>query len=307
MLNCIEFEERLQELLDERREPAADGLLVEHARGCASCSQWLSSLQSIVAASDYMGTVAGPRHERHVAPCWRRESAMGGDACRRRRSGEGCQGDDGDGVELSSGDSSAREDAACQSRWLTAGESREQDELREPGVGWRRGIAVWRALAVALCISGVVSGLEQAARWWEKPLPVTAGKAAVMTRPPAAAAVMDVVVYDPLFVWPKRAMQVAGQLPPPTSLGWDVRSWVEPTNWVEPVAEQLVTERLTELRSEPWQFVEGFTTGMRPLAESMSAALEDWMDAWAAPRKEEGVRQPPADGEWMDWRWDLIA
>jgi hypothetical protein len=40
-MQCHEFEERMQALLDERRLPQSDARLLAHARSCAECSQWL--------------------------------------------------------------------------------------------------------------------------------------------------------------------------------------------------------------------------------------------------------------------------
>jgi hypothetical protein len=48
-MNCHEFEDRLQVLLDDRRDPAADALLCKHARGCSACRQMLEGQQALFA------------------------------------------------------------------------------------------------------------------------------------------------------------------------------------------------------------------------------------------------------------------
>ncbi|MFM7846826.1 MAG: hypothetical protein ACKPEY_21685, partial [Planctomycetota bacterium] len=97
------------------------------------------------------------------------------------------------------------------------------------------------------------------------------------------------------------------QLPAAPTATWDVRAWAEPTTWVEPVAEQLVSERLTELRTEPWQLVAGWASGMRPLAASMTTALEDLIDVWVPPMRDEAQRRLPLESDQWDWRWDFTA
>jgi hypothetical protein len=42
-MQCVEFETRLNDLLDERLLPAGDAALVEHARDCAVCSELLAA------------------------------------------------------------------------------------------------------------------------------------------------------------------------------------------------------------------------------------------------------------------------
>ncbi len=42
-MQCVEFESRLNHLLDERLLPAVDNSLVEHAQSCADCSELLAA------------------------------------------------------------------------------------------------------------------------------------------------------------------------------------------------------------------------------------------------------------------------
>ncbi|MCH2180505.1 MAG: hypothetical protein MK108_00740 [Mariniblastus sp.] len=46
-LTCVQFEERIQRLLDSRRELATDSLLAEHCRQCRECRELLDSYQSL--------------------------------------------------------------------------------------------------------------------------------------------------------------------------------------------------------------------------------------------------------------------
>jgi hypothetical protein len=47
-MQCIEFETRLNDLLDERRSPSIDRILAEHADSCASCAELLASHESLL-------------------------------------------------------------------------------------------------------------------------------------------------------------------------------------------------------------------------------------------------------------------
>ena len=48
-MKCREFEDRLNDLLDERHEPASDGRLADHAHGCLPCRQLLSDQRIVLA------------------------------------------------------------------------------------------------------------------------------------------------------------------------------------------------------------------------------------------------------------------
>jgi hypothetical protein len=48
-MKCHEFEDRLQNLLDDRQAPEADALLVEHAAGCDPCGQMLAGQRLLLA------------------------------------------------------------------------------------------------------------------------------------------------------------------------------------------------------------------------------------------------------------------
>src|SRR5688572_6168558 len=47
-MQCVEFETRLNDLLDERHSPSIDTLLNEHADHCASCADLLSHHESLL-------------------------------------------------------------------------------------------------------------------------------------------------------------------------------------------------------------------------------------------------------------------
>jgi hypothetical protein len=351
MMNCAEFETRLNQLLDDRQTPSDDAQLFHHARECVACRQLLLQLQTMAEVSNYLGATRSVPHERHQSPCWRRGAEGERAACRQRAETSRWRDEDA-GVDSVSGDGGASmapelADAGHSLSGFSAG-SWAGDELvggelrrvagltsggsRSAAISWWRGLAgqVGQPLLLVCLILSVVVGMERAVTRWEPRggVAAVAGNsarstvarglanssareqpelAAIDLGPQRAARVMEVVVYDPLFVWPKRAMRVAGQLPAAPTRAWDVRAWVEPTTWVEPVAEQLVSERLTELRTEPWQLVEGWATGMRPLAASMTAALEDWIDVWVPPLRGEVERGQPLESDQWDWRWDLTA
>lgn len=42
-MQCEEFEDRFQQVLDARQSPHDDPLLVKHALGCSNCQEWLES------------------------------------------------------------------------------------------------------------------------------------------------------------------------------------------------------------------------------------------------------------------------
>lgn len=54
-MNCVQFEDRLNDLLDERRDPAADSQLVEHARVCPACRAVQRSYDKLLAAVAALG------------------------------------------------------------------------------------------------------------------------------------------------------------------------------------------------------------------------------------------------------------
>lgn len=47
-MNCKEFEIKLDLVLDERKLPESDTALVEHARGCASCTELLTTTSELL-------------------------------------------------------------------------------------------------------------------------------------------------------------------------------------------------------------------------------------------------------------------
>jgi hypothetical protein len=48
-MHCVQFETRLNDLLDERRRPSRDRQLVEHARRCHECADLLASQELLLA------------------------------------------------------------------------------------------------------------------------------------------------------------------------------------------------------------------------------------------------------------------
>ncbi|MFM8253344.1 MAG: hypothetical protein ACKOBW_17265 [Planctomycetota bacterium] len=321
-MNCADFETRLNDLLDDRQTPSDDPQLFQHARECLACRQLLVQLQTMAEVSDFLGATRPVPHERHCSPCWRREAAGERAACRRREeasrlSDESCEAE-----------AAAADEAVAPERATGRSTGPATKKVLAGNVGLAR--KVGRPLLLVCLLLSVVVGIERAVTRWDardggmpisdssgnnvatgRSLPLSAERLAELWSgdlgPRRAASVMEVVVYDPLFVWPKRAMRVAGQLPAAPTPTWDVRAWAEPTTWVEPVAEQLVSERLTELRTEPWQLVAGWASGMRPLAASMTTALEDLIDVWVPPMRDEAQRRLPLESDQWDWRWDFTA
>src|SRR4051794_19559154 len=49
-MNCQEFEDRLQLVLDERCSPERDERLAEHARNCANCRETIQAQEALLEA-----------------------------------------------------------------------------------------------------------------------------------------------------------------------------------------------------------------------------------------------------------------
>ena len=66
-MNCVRFEMRLDELLDERLPPDSDAELNEHAETCPHCARLLADHQALLEAIEVLGPAGG------CEAIWRRE------------------------------------------------------------------------------------------------------------------------------------------------------------------------------------------------------------------------------------------
>jgi hypothetical protein len=61
-MQCDEFELKLHELLDERRAPASDAPLVDHALKCAECGELLSSYETLLDGLELLPRAETPEY-----------------------------------------------------------------------------------------------------------------------------------------------------------------------------------------------------------------------------------------------------
>lgn len=72
-MNCDDFQERLDECLDRRSCPEADGILIDHAESCAKCSAKLDAWRNVESllrpapiGTDFTGTTSSYRQVARV-------------------------------------------------------------------------------------------------------------------------------------------------------------------------------------------------------------------------------------------------
>jgi hypothetical protein len=65
-MQCVEFEMRLNELLDERVAPVSDVLLADHAGACGKCSQLLAASELLLEGVESLPAVHLCSAERHA-------------------------------------------------------------------------------------------------------------------------------------------------------------------------------------------------------------------------------------------------